>query len=331
MKLPTLANLLIFFGAVGVGILCSLSLNFLSLGGTVPVHLHFFSLSNTVPSIIWGMLFALILGGLAFGAKLLKKASDKFEACMMGERILLFLFVVLALTLIPPFSHFFAVTEQRAAIQSKMLANIEQAEGMFDKYEEYANNRLQMYENRLRSVAAARQVNPRVFRDFGFVAGTDVNTQISNKVFTLRAMLYPSNYEAMKQESTNELARARNSVTYWWPISIVNIVNSLESEITSQRDELIGFSSFRAQNEEADCFEYPLAFDFEEVADKMTTLGRPTWIAVLIAIVLYALMLPPWISEERSSKSPYNSFLSIFTGAKKKRKSKFSIDSKNIK
>ena len=322
-KFP-LKDLLIVLGAVGFWLFCSLSFNFLSLGGTEPIRIFGLSLGflpqgGAVLNILFGAVPALILGGLAFGVKLLKTTSDNFKTCIIWERTLLTLFVVFALVFIFPFSHFFAVTDQRADIQSRVIVDIQQAEGMFDRYEEYANNRLQMYENRLRSVAAAQRVNPRQFRDFGFVSGTNVDTQIANKVFILRAKLYPSNYDAMKQASTARLASARNRVANWSPIRIVSIVNSLESEITSWRDELVKFSSFRADSEDADYFYFPLTFD--DVTGKITELGRPTLLSLLSAVGLYVLMLLSWLVAERHSKNRYTLF-----GKTKETTSKFSVD-----
>ena len=322
-KFP-LKDLLIVLGALGFGFFCFLSFNFLSLGGTEPIqifglNLGFLPQGGAVINILFAAVLALILGVLAFGVRWLKTTSRNFKTCIIWERTLLCFFVMFAFVFIFPFSHFFTVSDQRASIQSRVIVDIEQAEGMFDRYEEYANNRLQMYESRLRSVAAAQWVNPSEFRRFGFVSGTNVDTQIANKVFALRTMLYPPNYEAMKQTSTARLASAKNRVANWSPTGIVNVVNSLENDVTSWRDELVQFSSFRADGEDADYFYFPLTFD--DVTEKITELRRPTLLAVLIAIGLYVLMLLSWIIEERSSKNRY-----ALLAKKKEPKSKFSVD-----
>ena len=62
----SLADLLTVLGTLGFGFFCFLSLNFKTLG-------------DTTTSIIWAVTISLILGGLAFGVKLLKRTSRNFK------------------------------------------------------------------------------------------------------------------------------------------------------------------------------------------------------------------------------------------------------------
>lgn len=291
----SLADLLTVLGTLGFGFFCFLSLNFLSLG-------------KIVPSILWAAVLALILGGLAFGAKLLKKTSRNFKTCIIWEWILLFLFVVVAFVAISPFSHYFTVLDQKADIQSRVTSTITQAEGMFADYENYANNRMNIYKSRLNSVVAARSVNPSEYRNYGFVDGTDDITQVENKMFTLRVQLYPSNYEEMKKADYTWLVKVKNIVGNSWKFTfgIVEVVNNVESNITSRKNEIKQFSQFRALGEKASDFDYSLTFD--DVTDKITELGSFTIVSIAIAISLYVLMWLPWSIQDRSTKSSYSLF-----------------------
>lgn len=287
----SLADVLTVLGAVGFGFFCFLSFNFLSLG-------------ETIPSIIIATVLALILGGLALGVKLLKKTDRNFKSRIIWEWALLAVFAVFALLFfLFPFSHFFSVSEQRADIQRRVIANVEQAEGMFANFENYANNRLNIHESRLRSVVNARSTNPTQYREFGFVDGTDDNTQIANKMFTLRAQLFPSNFEDMKRVSTAWLADAKNTIEIWKPIGTVSVINDVERNVTDWRNELVRLSSFRAQGEMADNFYFPLTF--EDVSDRISEFRpNPTMLSFVIALGLYLLMLFSYFITKRHTRFP---------------------------
>jgi len=280
-------------GTLGFGFFCFLSLNFLTLG-------------DTTTSIIWAVLISFVLGGLAFGVKLLKRTSRNFKTYIIWEWVLLFLFLVVAFISIFPFSHYFAVSAQKEEIQNKVVSNITQAEGLFDAYESYSNNRLNIYKSRLGSIVSAKRVNPQEYKSFGFVDGTDDNTQIENKMFTLKAQLYPSNYSQMKQIDSTWLSDSKSKVTSWSPTGIVKVVNMLKIEISSWSKQLKSYSSFRAKGETATDFDFLLSFD--DVSKKFNQSTNPTPISVAIAIGLYVLLLLSYFITKRHTKNPYSLF-----------------------
>ena len=285
----SLADLLTVLGTLGFGFFCFLSLNFLTLG-------------DTTLSIIWAVIISLILGGLAFGVKLVKRTSRNFKTFIIWEWVLIFLFVVVAFFAIFPFSHYFVVTAQKENIQNKVVSNITQAEGLFIAYESYADNRLNIYKSRLNSIVAAKRVNPEEYKNFGFVEGTDDNTQVENKMFSLKAQLYPSNYSEMKQIDSDWLSDAKDKVTSWSPTGIVKVVNTLKIEISSWNGQLKSYSSFRAKGETATDFDFPLSFDDVSGIFKQRTTPNP--IALLIGFGLYLLMMLSYFITKRDTRSP---------------------------
>ena len=285
----SLADLLTVLGTLGFGFFCFLSLNFLTLG-------------DTTLSIIWAVIISLILGGLAFGVKLVKRTSRNFKTFIIWEWVLIFLFVVVAFFAIFPFSHYFVVTAQKENIQNKVVSNITQAEGLFIAYESYADNRLNIYKSRLNSIVAAKRVNPEEYKNFGFVEGTDDNTQVENKMFSLKAQLYPSNYSEMKQIDSDWLSDAKDIVTSWSPTGIVKVVNTLKIEISSWNGQLKSYSSFRAKGETATDFDFPLSFDDVSGIFKQRTTPNP--IALLIGFGLYLLMMLSYFITKRDTRSP---------------------------
>jgi hypothetical protein len=286
----SLADLLIVLGTLGFGFFCFLSFNFLMLG-------------DTLPSLFLAALIAIILGGLALGAKILKRTSQNFKTCIILEWVLLFLFILIAIVAIFPFSHYFTVSEQKTEIKNKLISNITQAQGIFSAYEIYADNRLSIYENRLKGIVTARNVNPTEFKNFGFIDGVNINRQVENKLRSLKFQLYPSNYKAIKQIDSAWISDSKTKITNWSPIGIVKVMNSLKTEIPSWIIQLKTFSAFKAYGENVpDDFNYNITFN--NVTNKFTTRSNPNALSICIAIAFYVLMLLSYFITKRHSKYP---------------------------
>lgn len=278
----SLADLLTVLGTLGFGFYCFLSLNFLTLG-------------DTTTSIILAVFISFILGGLAFGAKLLKRTSRKFKTCIIWEWVLILLFIVAAFFAIFPFSHYFVVSAQKENIQNKVVSNITQAEGLFIAYERYADNRLNIYKSRLNSIVAAKGSNYKGYKKY--FNGTDDNTQVENKLFSLKVHLYPSNYSEMKQVDSTWLSDAKDKVINWSPTGIVKVVNTLKFEISSWNEQLKSYSSFLAKSETATDFDFPLSFD--DVSGIFNKRTSPNPLALIIGITLYLLMFLSYFISKR--------------------------------
>jgi len=285
----SLADLFIILGALVFGFFFFLSLNFFSLG-------------DIRQSIILAGLISFLLGSLAFGAKLLKQTSRNFKTCVITETLLIVVFIFIAFIVLITFTHYFTVSARKAEIQQKILLNITQAEDMFNSYEGYADNRLDIYRNRLESVVQSRPVNPEQYFAYGFVAGTNHTTQIDNKVFILRSMLYRSNYEEIKQVNSNWLKNSKGIIARWSPTGIVKVMNSLEDEIRKWQQQLIEFSSFRAEGEIAETFDYPLSFD--SVSKEFTERGKPNILSIALAVGLYLIILLSYFIAKRHTRYP---------------------------
>lgn len=287
----SLADLLTVLGTLCFGFFYFLSVNFLSLG-------------DTSLSIIWAVIISYILGGLAFGVKLVKRTSRNFKTFIIWEWVLIFLFVVVAFFALFPFSHYFVVSAQKEYIQNKVVSNITQAEGLFIAYESYADKRLNIYKSRLNSIVAAKRVNPVEYKNFGFVGGKDDNIQVEIKWAKLEIELYPSNYKEMKQVNSAWLSDEKDKVTSWSPTGIVKVVNTLDSEISSWNEQLKTYSTFRAEGEadETPAFLFPLSFD--DVSGKFNKRTSPNPLALLIGIALYLLMFLSYFITKRHSRYP---------------------------
>ena len=286
----SLGVVLAILAAVGFGFFCFLGFYFDSLG-------------DIEISLIVAIIFLVLLLAFALSAKKLKQASRNFRTCIMLEWTCLALFAFIAVAAIYPFSHFFVVSAQKDEIQKKVVAGIEQAENMFAEYENYANTRVDMYSRILQSVVAGRRVNPTEYRAYGFESGIDDNIQIENKIFTIRNMLFSSNYEIEAQENTQWLAHAKNTMTSWKPIGVIMVVNLSETYSNQWLSELIQHSEYRQLRETAVDFSYDLFF--EDITQKFEFSNEMfTAFSIVCAIAAYLLMLLPYFVTKRHTRFP---------------------------
>jgi hypothetical protein len=207
------------------------------------------------------------------------------------------------------FPHYFVVSAQKTDIQNKLTASITQAENMFTDYERYAEIRKMLYNSKLKSVAAAKNTQPTTFIQYGFENNdVAVEKQIENKMFTVHADLFPTNYSdtvannGIKEVATMWLSDAKNNINGWKPIGVVKVVNEVEQKSNDWLSTLIQLSAIREKGEIANDFSYDLSFD--DVKKHFKTLGKPTPLSIGLAVLVYFLMLLSWIVTKRHSKFP---------------------------
>ena len=267
---------------------------------------YFYTLGNTGQSLILAVIIFVLLVATALGAKLLKRTSRNFKTCFIFEIILLVLFTgLMILFSYSPFPHYFVVSEKRTEIQSKLSASITQAEKMFAEYERYAGNRESLYENKLNSVVAAKRINPGDYAKYGFENNNvSDEKQIENKMFTVHADLFPSNYIEMKSADSTWLLKEKHKLNNWWTwnLGVVDAVNNMETNSNKWLNELEALSKVCEQGEQAEDFRYNLSFD--DIAKYFTTLGSPTLLSIGLAVVAWALMLLSWFITERHPRFP---------------------------
>jgi hypothetical protein len=295
----SLADVLTVLAAVAFGFGCFLGTNFYTLG-------------NFSQSIVLSAIISVLLSGTALGAKLLKRTSRNFKICYVWEMILLVLFTGLtAFFAYSPFPHYFVVSEEQVEIRSKLNSNIKQAENMFTEYERYAENREYNYKSQLRSAVVTKNINSSDYTKYGFENnGITDNEQIDNKMFTLHADLFPTNYSdtinknGIKEVATTWLSDAKNKIEKWKSIGIVDVVNEVGQNSNDWLNKLVEFSAVREKGEPEQTrdFDYPLSFD--NVKKHFTTLGKPTPVSLGLAVVAYLMMLLPWFAAQLHSKNP---------------------------
>lgn len=266
--------------------------------------IYFFTLGNTKQSLLFSVIIAVLLVGLALGAKLLKRTTRNFKTRFIWEVILLILFTISIIYLsIAVFPHYFTVSAQKEAIGKKLTTNITQAKNMYEEYERYAENRENLYKKKLKSVVAAKNVNPAEYTNFGFVNDNiSDDIQIENKMFTVHSDLFPSNHNQQKQRDSIWLSSSQSIIEKWKPIGLVGVVKNIEQNSKDRLSTLIQLSTIREKGELTEDFSYNLSF--EDVKSHFETPGKPSVISILLAMLTYLLMLFSWFVTKRDSKFP---------------------------
>ena len=308
----SLADVLSVLAALAFGFVCFMGANFFYIDKDVV-----WGMPHTMGCIIMAIVCTVLLFLTAYGAKLLKRTSRNFKSAFILEVLMLVLFILIAwffASIYSPFTHFFTVTAQKEEIKKNLQEGIEQAEKMFAEYETYAETRVNLYRNALNRVVRAENTDPVTFKNFGFLPTNEVTDeiQIENKMFTVRADLFPTNYSdtinnnGIKEVATEWLNTAKNSTSGWKPIGIVRVVNEIESNTTNWRDTLVALSEVRQLGEEdgnTDNFKYKISFT--DVKKYFTQLKSPQPISTGFALLAYFLMLLSYVLTIRSTKSKY--------------------------
>lgn len=271
---------------------------------------NFYTLGDTISSILKALLVFALLSGTIFGSRFFKITSRNFKANFIGEVILILLFTSFtALFFYDSFSHYFGVSHRKTEIKASLNKSIKQAENIFVEYEDYANNRINMYESRLNSVVISKNIDPQSYANYGFQNnGVSDKTQIENKKFEIIADLFPTNYSdptnnsGIKELATSWISSSKSKVAIWKPIGIVGVVNQLDDNANEWLNKLIKLSSKRERGEQTEDFVYQLYF--ENVKGDFNKSYAPNFLTVLLAIFAYGLMILTYIVTKRHPRHP---------------------------
>jgi hypothetical protein len=289
--------------ALVIAILAAVSFGFVSFLGK-----NFSTLGDTKHSILYALIIAIVLFGTAFTAKLLKGINCNFKTILFFEIIVLIAFLAFTfLFALKPFSHFIEVSKNKEVIQKNINESITQAEYMFEKYEQYADNRKTNLESNLKSVVQNKESNPEEYTNFGFRGDVSENRLIEQRITTMSIDLFPSNYSnqdynnGIKEVATNWLADAKSKINPWKPIGVVNVVTEIEKNSNEWYTKLVGFSNITHEGEPIQKpFQYELKF--QNVTSHFSQPKDPSSISLLFAAMANVLMLLPWFITERGSR-----------------------------
>lgn len=224
--------------------------------------------------------------------QILKGTDEKFSRKIILERILFFSAPVLFIIVMIPYAHFWTVFDNRTQVETTFSESIKTTKGMFESYEAYANNRVKEYDKKL-----AQCKTEAVHR--------------TNEVEALRLQLIADNYDALKESAIEWIDNA--SGTTVWNVFMIGNIKKIESAIESWNKSLNDFSS-KTMTDEAEGIEPFSSSDPSVTTAKenlnnlravYTTMNAPTMIAIGVGVLLYILLLFPYIIQSRNTKSTF--------------------------
>ena len=227
--------------------------------------------------------------------QVLKGADERFSQKIVVERVLIFLSPIIFAALMIPYAHFWTVFEKRGEVETTFSESIRTTKQMFNSYERYANSRIKEYDEML--------------------AHTKVSdVQRSNRVEALRLQLVDGNYNELKNSAIDWIDNATEATV--WNVFIMGNIKEIEAAIEKWNTSLNSFSG-KIMLDEPDGIE-PFSSsvpsvvaakdNLENLRSVYTTMEKPTIIAIAVGILLYLLLLFPYVIQSRNTKSVFRLF-----------------------
>ncbi len=224
--------------------------------------------------------------------QILKGTDEKFSRKIIFERILFFCAPIVFVGVMMPYAHFWNVFEKRSQIETTFSESIKTTKGMFESYETYANARIKDYDMKL-----AREKAQPVTR--------------GNKVEALTLQLIDKNYTSLKNSAFEWIDNASGATV--WNVFMIGNIKKIENALDQWNSSLSEFSNKKMSDENSEVVAFSSTDKSVNLAKEnlsglrsvYTEKSGPTIIALSIGILLYILLLFPYIIQSRNTKSTY--------------------------
>ncbi len=246
--------------------------------------------------------------------QLLKGTERKFNKRIWLERILIILSPVVFYFMMVSYFHFWNVFKNRQQIETTFSESVKTTKGMFDSYELYANERIKEYTKKL-----AR-------------AKTDVISK-NNKIEALKLQLIDENYKSLKETANEWIDRASGATV--WNVFMIGNIDKIEDAVDGWNNTLNEFSSKIMSDEttgteafsDSDPSVVAAKESLNDLRNLYTEKGEPTAIAISLAVILYLMLVLPYVIQGRHTKNTLRLFISEgYSFPTKRRNSKKEID-----
>lgn len=222
--------------------------------------------------------------------QLLKGTERKFNKRIWLERILIILSPVVFYFMLASYFHFWNVFKNRQQIETTFSESVKTTKGMFDSYELYANERIKEYTKKL-----AR-------------AKTDAISK-NNKIEALKLQLIDENYKSLKETANEWIDRASGATV--WNVFMIGNIDKIEDAVDGWNNTLNEFSSKIMSDEttgteafsDSDPSVVAAKESLNDLRNLYTEKGEPTAIAILLAVILYLMLVLPYVIQRRHMKS----------------------------
>lgn len=226
--------------------------------------------------------------------------------CFFG----LIIFVAFVVSAIP-FTNFMGVLEKRDDIKKEISSSFIAAEGLDSAYTDYVNNRMENYRASLYEATNSKRIRPSVYNELiGGAAGSTDEEKITNLVSALRGKLIPDSMQVVMDKRLEWLKSSSQ-------MSILNIklpanIQKISNEVSNWTMNFKDLSSLIFNGERASGFEYQdYNTRIQTVTSFYTNLHKPSFFALLCAVIGFAVMLLPYFmtlesnAGKESNDKPY--------------------------
>ncbi|MCR4800972.1 MAG: hypothetical protein K5860_10725 [Bacteroidales bacterium] len=244
---------------------------------------------------LWAIGTFIVLFGVFVGVQQLKSTEHNFSKCILWERLLAVITVLLMIGLFfTPYSHFWTVYSQKAEIEKEFHTVIDSSKAIFDEYESFVEMRMnvlnqQPYKN-METREAYRQweklqLQPIIQGENGF------------------------NYEDKKKEALDWINNAKEASV--WNVFMLGNLDNIKTGVQNWKDELERRSKDTIHEKVNGVFtsHFDIQASFDALKKKYSeSNGSSVWAlvwALVWIIICYGCLLFPWVIQERPIKNPY--------------------------
>jgi hypothetical protein len=221
---------------------------------------------------------------------------------LLGQIMFGLVALVLLLASSVMFAHFTRIISQQEEIRSTYAAAIEDAQTLDENYDQYINERCVAYSAALSSLKPASKEYKALFSNT-IALGFSKDEAISKCVVNLKKLLGGNKEsENLKNKREQWLKTGTASV---WNLSFPANIRDFSSSVNQWIDNYTGLSSksYTGETNVAPFEDNTFNQKMNALNAICTTIGRPSLLAIVLAIVCFILILLPWIVTPKNMAS----------------------------
>lgn len=262
---------------------------------------------NFTAGIIGFVLTDIFLILFFIGAQQMKAAERKFHRTILFERIFIFGSPLVLIAAMYGMAHFFTVASHNKKVVSDFSTAIKSSEALFTDYEAYCDRRIQAYDDSLGAVLANPESAANIIHNYD---PTLAQVQRENLVETLRLQLRSQNYDSLRTAALDWIARADNSASTY-NVFLLGNTRQIKNAVRDWENQLRSYSSRHMSNEwivgevpefRSDGASRAIA-GIDSLTSTFVTTAPPTAGAIIFGIVIYLMMIFPYLIQERHTKN----------------------------
>ena len=243
------------------------------------------------------------------GAQQMKASGVKMRRKIIWERIFIFGSPVIFIVGMISMSHFWTVRSQNDEIVSTFITSINDARQLFSDYEHYSNNRIANYEKGLNRIIANKNYDKRTFIEAGFEENK-ANIQKDNMIETLRLQLLSQNYDSLQNVAEKWIDDASLGASTW-NVFLLGNTREIRNALANWENQLKVFSTKEMTNESltGDVIQFQsdgvknAIVGIENLTASFTKQGFPTIGALIFGVIIYVMLLFPYMLQDRHTKN----------------------------